>query len=471
MEDNAKVARATLWYTISNILLRGVSLITAPIFTRMLTTSDYGIASNFTSWVSIILCFTTLSLPTAALRGRIGYKEKYKDFLSSIQTLGMLWTGFCCIVMFFSLDLLSDFMELDKVCIIVMLFYLLVYPSLLYAQVDYRFDYKYKENVAISVINTTGTVFCSMGLILLWSNQRYLGRIIGTILPTIIMGTWFAVKIYRQGSSFIDINYWKYALRLSLPMIPHSLAMIILGQIDRIMIIRYCGNSQAGIYSFGYSYAVLISVVTNALNDAVQPQMYEMLENNESKKLASLSYKMIMLGVMVSVILIGVGPEALKILGTDDYFEARWMIFPVLMGTLMQYIYQFFGVIEIYCEKTAYMAIGSCGAAIVNYILNMLLIPRMGYVIAAYTTLISYGLLMLFHFIMSRIAYKKEVFRIMPILLITVISLAIGMVLMRLYDNSWLARYGVLLLIVSVFYVALRREIAELIKMVVSKGK
>ena len=70
MEDNAKVAKATLWYTISNILLRGVSLITAPIFTRMLSTSDYGIASNFTSWVSIILCFTTLSLPTAALRGR-----------------------------------------------------------------------------------------------------------------------------------------------------------------------------------------------------------------------------------------------------------------------------------------------------------------------------------------------------------------------------------------------------------------
>ena len=84
-KDTGKVAKATLWYTVSNILLRGVSLFTTPIFTRLLSTADYGIASNFVSWSNIILCFTGLSLTTAALRGKMEFKEKFKQYLSAVQ--------------------------------------------------------------------------------------------------------------------------------------------------------------------------------------------------------------------------------------------------------------------------------------------------------------------------------------------------------------------------------------------------
>lgn len=153
MEDNnAKVAKSTLWYTISNILLRGVSVFTAPIFTRLLSTADYGIASNFTSWASIVLCFTGLSLSTAVLRGKLEFEEKYKEYLSAVQGLGLIWALLCGTIIFYTLDFWSDIMKLDKVCILVMLIYLIVYPSLTYAQIDFRFDYKYKENVAISII-------------------------------------------------------------------------------------------------------------------------------------------------------------------------------------------------------------------------------------------------------------------------------------------------------------------------------
>ena len=470
MEDNnAKVAKSTLWYTISNILLRGVSVFTAPIFTRLLSTADYVIASNFTSWASIVLCFTGLSLSTAVLRGKLEFEEKYKEYLSAVQGLGLIWALLCGTIIFYTLDFWSDIMKLDKVCILVMLIYLIVYPSLTYAQIDFRFDYKYKENVAISIINTIGTVVCSIALILFWTNQRYLGRIVGTVIPTIIMGTYFAVKIFKQGRKIFDVAYWSYALKISLPMIPHSVAMIILGQIDRVMIIQYCGESEAGIYSFGYSYAILISVITNAINDAVQPQMYEMLKVKEEKKVALLSYKLILMGVMISTFLIGVGPEALKILGTADYFDARWVIFPVVVGTLMQYIYQFFGVIEIYCKKTIYMAIGSCGAAIANYVLNMMFIPKWGYVAAAYTTLISYMLLMLFHFFMARVAYKSKVYSFIPIVAITILTIIVGYLINYLYRFHWLIRYGVLIILGLGMTYCLKNEIKLIINYMLSK--
>lgn len=470
MKDQRKVAKATLWYMVSNILLRGVSLFTAPVFTRLLTTADYGIASNFTSWASIILCFTSLSLSTAALRGKIEFNEKYKEYLSSIQSLGMLWCLICCVIIIFSLDFWSGFMSLDKICIIVMLFYLLFYPSLTYAQIDYRFDYKYKENVAISILNTIGIVASSVGLILLWSNQRYLGRIVGTVLPTIIIGGWFAGKIFFQGRKIFKMDYWKYALKLSLPMVPHGVAMIILGQVDRIMIIHFCGESEAGIYSFGYSYAILLSVITNAVNDAVQPQMYIMLENRQEKKVATYSYNLILIGGLLSILIIGVAPEALKILGTEAYFDAKWVITPIVLGTLMQYIYQFYGVIEIYSKKTVYMAVGSCMAAIINYILNLVCIPYFGWIAAAYTTFISYGLLMVFHFAMARVAYKGIVFRALPIISITLVMSAVGMLLSYMYRWNFVIRYMVLAVISAGMGYYLRHEIKMIYNKIIKRN-
>lgn len=453
-----QATKAALWYTISNILLRGVSLFTAPIFTRLLSIADYGIVNNFSSWAAIVMCFTGLGLGTAVIRGKVEFDKDYKKYLSSIQFLGMVWCSICIAVLLAGINFWSSFMMLDNVCIIVMTAYILLSPSLTFGQIDIRFEYKYKENVAISIASTVISVFSAIGLILLWSDKRYLGRIIGLTLPTLLFGIYFVIRIFRQGRCSYNRDYWKYALKLSIPMIPHGFAMIILGQIDRVMIMKYTGESAAGIYSFGYSYAVLLSVVTNAINDSIQPQMYGMLRENREKDMAGYTYRLMLLGVLLTTGIIGIGPEALRVLGTEDYFDARWVIFPVAVGTLMQYFYQFFGLVEIYSKKTIYMAIGSCGAAFLNYVLNQIFIPQYGFLAAAYTTLVAYGLLTVFHFLTARVAYKKKVFGIVPVAVIVLIMLAVGFGLNVVYDNI-VIRYALLAIVVSGMTFYLRNDI------------
>lgn len=457
--DNLVVAKATVWYTVSNILLKGLSLFTAPIFTRLLSTADYGIASNFNTWTSILSCFTGLGLATAALRGKVEFGNKYKEYLSSIQTLGMLAAFSFAVILMSTLEFWADLMELDKICIAAMLVYLFAEPSVTYTQLAFRFDYHYKENVAISIINTVGSVICSVGLIMYWSEQRYLGRIFGSIIPVIIIGSIFAIRIYRQGKCAIRLDYWKYALNLSLPMIFHGLSMIILGQIDRVMIIKYCGESEAGVYSFGYSYAVLLSVVTNAVNDATQPQIYEMLERKDDRSLTDFVYKMIMGAAVLSALIIVAAPEALRVLGTKEYYSARWVIFPVVAGTLMQFIYQKFSVIEIYYKKTYIIAIGSALAAGINFFLNMVMIPRYGYIAAAYTTFASYGLLMLFHYIGARYVAKRKIYQFSLITGYTLFIIVWGSVCMYFYDKSAFVRYGITLLLIAGILIYIRTEL------------
>ena len=65
-----------------------------------------------------------------------------------------------------------------------------------------------------------------------------------------------------------NINYWKYALQISVPLIFHVVSISILTQSDRVIIASLRGNAEAGIYGLSYQYGILISVITNAICEA-----------------------------------------------------------------------------------------------------------------------------------------------------------------------------------------------------------
>lgn len=464
------VVKAATWYTISNIILRGISVFTAPIFTRLLTTSEYGIASNFTSWTSIVFCVSGLGLGTSIVRGKIEFKEDYKKYVSAIQFLGMITTIVMIAVMLPTLSFWTGLMELDKKLIIVMLIYLLVYPAVGFMQTNYRFDYRYKENIWISIFNAVGNVICSIGLILMYGEHRAFGRIIGTIIPVFILGLIFSTKIYTEGRCFYNKKYWKYAIKIGLPMIPHSLAMIVLGQIDRTMILKYCGSSDAGIYSFGYSYGILISVVTNALNDAIQPMIFEYIESKDKQRLNGLVQKTCSIISIMLVGVIAVGPEMLKILGTADYYSGRWIIYPVVIGTMFQFFYQCVACIEIFYKKTVVIAVGSVGAAIVNIVLNALFIPKYGFIAAGYTTLAGYLLLFLYHCIAARCVAGKKYIGNRVWLQASIFPVIYGAVMLYTYDEV-IIRYLLFAVFMIVMFLKFKDEIDNLFRMVLRKRK
>ena len=114
-------------YLFSNILIRSTAIITAPIFTRILSTSDYGIASNFIAWVAIFSIFTGLGLPYTIGVAKIDFPNDLRKFIASIQTLGSLSGMFFLIFGFFFSEQLVDFMLLDKELIIIIFVYLIFF--------------------------------------------------------------------------------------------------------------------------------------------------------------------------------------------------------------------------------------------------------------------------------------------------------------------------------------------------------
>lgn len=454
----SKAVNAGLWYAVSNVTLRAVSIITAPIFTRLLTTADYGQVNNFVTWQNILGSVVCLCLSYSIGRAKIDFKDDFYGFISSIQGLS-LFVGMTLLVITMPfLGPLARMMEMDKSLLITMFVLLALSPSMDYLQTRYRYEYRYKENIIISIVHTIGIIGFSLIFILLSElDHRYIARIYGSVVTTVLIaGVCFFVNL-RKGRKLYHKAYWKYALKYCLPLIPHGLAMIVLAQIDRIMIIKMVGASEAGLYSFGYSYAIVLSIITNAVMFAWQPWVYEKISEGKHDDVRRSNKKLNQLGLVATFLFILITPEVIMLLGSRPFWPAMMMVSPVITGTLFQLFYQFYSMIEMYCKKTVYVGIGSMVVAILNVVLNYFFIPRYGYVAAAYTTMVSYLLLMIYHWCVYRHIFEWRVMCEGQIASYVLLAIA-GSILIPMIYHQYLLRFLMVVGLLSVYILCNKSE-------------
>lgn len=467
MANEKKAVKSGVWYTISSVAIRAIAIITTPIYTSMLTTGDYGIANTFNSWIDIFNIVTCLCVVYSIGRAKLDYPDKFDEYMSALQGLS---SSFAFIVLFFVFifrEQVSALIKYEVPLVIVLFVYLCIFPSVEYMLQKCRYEYKYKENILISLITCIGTIVFSITLMLLFNEKRYFGKILGTILPTFLMGLFFYIRILKKGKKFYDREYWIYALRFGIPMIPHAFSLVILAQIDRIMIKDMCGDSKVGLYTFGYSFATLLSIFTNAIGQAWLPWFNEQLFEGNRDRIKAIQKKLVLLGIFLTIGFITVAPEALMILSPNakDYWVAKWVIPPVALGTLAQYFYTNYVNIELFHKKTPIIATSSIAAAVVNMGLNYIAIKRFGYLSAAYTTLISYLFLMLFHYIATRYVIKEKVYSDIYMFTGCAISILLGLSEMFFYKDGVqfiVLRYIVAFLFLGIFAFICRNDIINL---------
>ncbi|MBQ8007130.1 MAG: polysaccharide biosynthesis protein [Lachnospiraceae bacterium] len=470
-EKGSKVVKSSIWYTIANVSIRAVAIITTPIYTGMLTTADYGRANTFNSWIDVFNVFACLCVVYSIGRAKLDFPDRFDEYMSSLQGLSSSFGFILLVLAFIFRESLSGWIHYEVPLAVGLFAYLCVAPSVEYMMQKCRYEYRYKENILISVITCVGQVALSILLMLLFNDRRYIGKILGVMLPTAIMGVVFYIRFIVKGKVFYNREYWTYALKIGLPMIPHALALILLAQMDRIMIKGICGDGDAGLYIFGYSFATLLMIFTNAIGQAYLPWFNETLFDGERDRIRQIQKKLVLLGCFLSFGFIAVSPEALMLLSisNNSYWIAKYVVPPIVLGTLAQYFYTNYVNVEIFCKKTSIIAMGSCLAALINYILNYAFIPRFGYIAAAYTTFASYIVLMLMHYIMVRFVLKEQVYDDLYMFAAMIIMTLIGILYLLLYGDGIgmiMLRYAVTILTVAIFAIAKRRDIITLINYV-----
>lgn len=418
------------WYIFSSIMLKGVSIITTPIFTRIMSVEDFGITSTFFSWGTILIVFCSLSLSCGIGRAKIDYSNEFDKFIGSMQLLSLIIS--CCLGIFLIsfASVLSPFMEIPIYAVILLAFYVAATPIIDFYQNGTRYKYQYKENIVIGWILSLSSIFLSLGLMLILQGDRAFYRILGSVCPVIIVAAIIVINAVRNGHFVYDKEFWKYSVALSAPLVLHEVAHSILSHSDRIFIAKICGEADTGIYSISYSYGCLILVITNAISNAWLPWFHDMYEEKNFSQIKRQTNKVVLLACYVGLACIAFAPEAIALLGGEQYKKGIYCIPPITMGILCQYMYTHYVNIEIHLKKTKFVPIGTMIAAVSNIVLNEIFIKKYGFIAASYTTFVSYFILMMVHYLYTRLILKIKIYNnlfvFISIVVVSLLSIAIS---------------------------------------------
>ena len=468
---NSKVAlRAGVWYVVSSVLVRMVSVITTPIFTRMLSTDEYGVVSTFSAWYSLFLVIYSLNLTVSIGRAKLDYPDKLDEYIGSMQLLSLLVSIAISIFIIIFIKPLSVFFDLSVPATFLLVIYLIATPSINFFQSGYRYKYLYKQNIALAWYTTISTVALSLFLIFYVDADKALLRMIGLVIPTVVLSLVFWGKSIKNRHAKINIEFWRYGVNISLPMILHTISMNILSGSDRIVISQYCGSTPVALYSLVQNYAILIMVVTEAINQAWQPWFHDNFFLGKNEEIKKNVKSLIVFICYMGVACIAIGPEAIMILGGKQYTDAVHCIPPLVMGVVCQCTYTHYVNIELHMKKTKYAVEGTMIAAGLNVLLNVIFVPQVGYWAAAYTTFASYCVLLILHCLITRMRLKIKVYDDTFMFIAMIITSIIAFFISTIYDTVAL-RWSVIAVGFLSFLFVFRNYVLNIIKKRIKKVK
>lgn len=445
--------KATLWFLICNLLEKGITIFTTPIFTRLLTTEEYGKFNIFNSWVSLLTIFISLNLYSGVYSQGLVKNSSREEYASSLQGLSLTLTLIWSFIFFLFKDKISNFLSLSTFQIFMLIIIIWTNSSFNFWATKKRVEFNYKRLIYLTLVVIIMKPFLGILFVINFENKVN-ARILSIVIVNIVLySILFFIQI-KEGKKFYDKKYWLSALKFNIPLIPHYLSGTILSVSDRIMIGKIIGDDKAGIYSLAYSLSMIMTIFNSVIFQTLEPWLYKKLKENETKDFSKIMYPSLVGIALLNLILIGFAPEIIKFFAPQQYYEAIWIIPPVAMSVYFMFSYTFFAVFEFYYEKPKYIAFATFLAAGINIILNYIGINRFGYLAAGYTTLICYVIYSGMHYIFMTKICKEflnniKVYEIRKLLKISLIFIGISFCFLISYNNMYL-RYFLLCLIITI---------------------
>ena len=400
--DN-KATKAGIGYTIGNILVKGISFLTLPLFSRLMTTEEFGVYNVFISYESILFVIIGLAIHTSMRSAKLEFPGKIDEYTSSVSLIYLVnLTFFGFVILFFGKQI-SSLINFSEAVLVMLVLY--SFGSAVLTLYNHRIslDYAYKKYLIIALINTVGNIGLSLFLILtVFSQKRDIGRITGATVSLTALSVVLLLQFYKLARPKYSPAYWKFAIKYSLPIVPHGISQVLLAQFDRIAIRSMVGDAAAGIYSLAGNIKLILTIITESISTAWTTWFYEEFHTGNREKIQDNAKKLCGLFCLFSVILIFISPELIHLLGGIEYIDGRYVAVPMIIDAFLLFVYNIVVTAEYYYKKTIFVMLGTIVAAVINLITNLIFIKKYGYIAAAYTTLFAYVIYLILHLTISR---------------------------------------------------------------------
>lgn len=451
--------KAALWFVVCTLMQKCISFLTIPLFTRLMSTEEYGIYSIYLSWYSILLVVCTMNTHTVVYVNQLTNAKTVQDrnkIAIPLISLSVVTTVAAAGVMLLGSDAFGDLVGLPPGILVHIFLQILFQIPVNFWMMKQRHTYAYMPLLRFSV----AMALCNalLGILFVWlsSADRAGARVASISVVQLVFGGLLYIGFIKTEKQCFSTRGWKHTLAVQLPLIPHGLASSVLYSADRIMIKSLVGATEAGIYSLAYSVGYVVSMLKQCIVDALKPWLLTNLRNREYSQIYQKT-KPVFLVVAVLTTITGVfAPEIIFILAPAEYRAAVYGIPAVALSSYFGFLYSMFSLPSFYFEKTGKVMLVSVSAAVLNLVLNAVCIPRFGYMAAAYTTLVCYLFFAVTHYILMRRICRGALGDVPIYDMKFIVQLSVAMVLVSgglpvLYRYMFI-RYGLVLVLCMAIY-------------------
>lgn len=431
-----KSVKAAIAFFISSLITSGISYLVTPIYTRLLTSEEFGQTSVFMTWLQIFGIIGMFCLSYGVFNNIMSdYPDKRDESSFSMLVLSNIISVLFFGVLLAIYPLIASFLKLDLPFIILIFALCFFQPAYNFWVSRQRYEYKYKMVLFWSICCAVLSPLVAI-LLICFSNsgEKLYARVFGAECTLICIYIIFYLYIGFKNKWKLNTKYWKLAFLFNLPLIPHYLSTYLLSSSDKIMISNLVGDSATAYYSVAHSIAAVAMIIWSAINSSLIPYTYEKCKEGKFEEINKVTLPLISLFAVGCVFVIMLAPEAVKIMATGEYLEAIYVIPPIVGGVFFQVQYFIYANVVYYFKKPVYVMVGSVTAVILNILLNYFCIKQWGYMAAGYTTIVCYGIQALIDFFAMKKVVGKSVYNIRFILILSAAVVFVALTSNLIYD-------------------------------------
>lgn len=398
-----KVAKNSIWIIVERIIQMLISLVIGSLTVRYLGPSNYGLINYGQSIVLLFSAITKLGLENIIIKEYIDNKETSGEIVGSAMALRILSSFVSVILIIATIMVLKPNNNL-------ILWITIIQSLCLFFQVYEILEFYFQsklESKKVSITKVIAYIFATIYKVyLLVSHKSIIWFCFSTLIDyaiiMIILFVWFKKEKKLKVRKLI----MKDLLTKGSPFIISSMMITIYMQTDKIMIGSMLDEYQLGLYSAATAICILWGFIPEAIINSMRPVIFEKKKTSEEeylKKIKLLFMIVFWLGIFFCLGISIFSKLVIYILYGKEYFDAQMCLIIAVWYTTFAYLGTARTVWLVAENKAKYAKWFTIWGAIINVLLNSILIPKFGINGAAIATLVS----QIFTVMITPIFYKE----------------------------------------------------------------
>lgn len=451
-----ELSKDTAIYGISTMVGRFLTFLLVPFYTHVFSEATFGIYTNFYSFIMIFNIFFIYGMDAAYLKfasiPKIGdEKDNFSTPYLSVFGVGIILSLIIIVfrkVVYAGFDL--PFNALNLIYYVIPIMFIDAISTTPFLKL--RLERKAKTFAAYKLINIFVNVALNLYLILKlkWGIEAvFVSNLVASLTSFILT---FPIVLKKIKFS-INLPLLKRLLKFGIPYLPAALASMLVQGIDKPILSHMTDLSTTGIYGANYKLGIFMMLFVNMFQYAWQPFFLQNAEEKNAKELFSkvLTYFTIAASLILVLVSLFIGDIVrINFFGHTiiqrDFWSGLDIVPVILFGYLFNGLYVIFSAGIFIEEKSIYIPFITGLGALVNVVVNVLLIPPMGMMGAALATLFAYLAMALSLYAVTQKFYKID-YELLKLTKIFVAILVTGVIYYYLfYSDQFLFIYKILLL-------------------------